>query len=247
VVAFGHTTGEPGAGDGTNCVVYTVVASACISTPTEILPGLWRVEAVHPEWTAEDNDDSEPGWDPKVGWLALEIGGGLLLIDPLVEDWAWLDGRVAAAGGCGGIVRTIHWHQRTVTAASNRYDAEVWARKAPPDLPAESLDQAVADAGPMPGGVIGYWLADGDELALWLPAQKAMVFGDAMIRERDGTLQRCPDSWPDLGHRRPERLRADLQQLVRLQPRHVVVSHGPAVLGDGPAAFERAVTADAGA
>jgi hypothetical protein len=209
------------------------------------LPGLWRSEAIHPEWTEEDNDGSEPGWEPEVGWLALETADGLLLIDPLVEDWSWLDERVAAAGGCAGIVRTIHWHQRSVAAAADSYGARVWARPAPPGVLWASLDQPVADAGLLPSGVIGYWLTNGDELALWLPVQQTLVFGDAMIRDREGTLRRCPDSWVDLGHREPERLRADLHALIHLQPRHVLVSHGPAVLGDGPAAFERAVTSTA--
>ena len=200
------------------------------------------MEAIHPEWTAEDDDGSEPGWEPEVGWLALETADGLLLIDPLVEDWTWLDSRVAAAGGSAGIVRTIHWHQRSVAAAADRYCARVWAREAPPGLVSGALDDPVVNAGPLPGGPIGYWLADGDELALWLPVQQTLVFGDAMIRDRQGTLRRCPDSWVDLGHREPERLRTDLHALNHLQPKHVLVSHGPVVLGDGPAAFENAVT-----
>jgi len=180
-----------------------------------------------------------------VGWLALETGEGLLLIDPLVEDWSWLDGRVEATGGCAGVVRTIHWHERSVAAAVDRYTARVWARPAPAGLDAGPLDEPVANPGRLPGGVIGHWLTAGDELALWLPDQQALVFGDAMIRERDGTLRRCPDTWLDLDHRSPDQLRSDLRALLHLQPRHVVVSHGPVVVGDGPAAFERAVTFDA--
>lgn len=209
------------------------------------MPGLWRSEAIHPEWTEEDNEGPEPGWEPEVGWLALETADGLLLIDPLVEDWSWLDERVAAAAGCAGIVRTIHWHERTVAVAADRYAARVWARPAPPGVLWGSLDQPVADAGLLPGGVIGYWLTNGDELALWLPVQQTLVFGDAMIRDREGTLRRSPDSWVDLGHREPEQLRTDLHTLSHLQPKHLLVSHGSVVLGDGPAAFENAVASTA--
>ena len=222
-----------------------VVASANIETPTEILPGLWRGEAIHPEWTAEEADGSEPGWEPEVGWLALETGDGLVLIDPLVEEWAWLDERVASAGGCLGIVRTIHWHQRSVAEAADRYDARVWARQAPPSLSSGPFDEPVARVGVLPGVGVGYWVGDGDELALWIPSKETVVFGDAMLRDQDGTLRRCPDSWLDVGHREPERLRADLQVLIPLAPKHVVVSHGQVVLDDGPAAFERAVNRDA--
>ena len=157
-----------------------------------------------------------------------------------MEDWAWPDERVMASGGCAGIVRTIHWHERTIAAVCDRYSARVWARRAPPEVPAGSLDEQVANGSPLPGGVVAHWLTDGDEIALWLPEQRVLVFGDAMVRERDGTLRRCPDNWLDHGHRQPERLRSELQALIRLQPAHVVVSHGPVVLGDGPASFERA-------
>lgn len=162
-----------------------------------------------------------------------------------MEDWSWLDERVAAAGGCAGIVRTIHWHQRSAAAAADRYGTRIWARPAPPGVLWGSLDEPVTDTGLLPGGVIGHWLTNGDELALWLPVQQALVFGDAMIRDPEGALRRCPDSWVDVGHREPERLRADLHALIHLQPKHVLVSHGAAVLGEGPTAFERAAAGNA--
>src|SRR6202000_2560148 len=102
-----------------------------------------------------------------------------------------------------GIVRTIHWHERTVAAAASRYGAPVFARTPPPGLSAGTIDRPVADGDVLPGDMIGHWLTNGDELALWLPIQQALVFGDAMLRGDDGTLRRCPDSWLDLGHRSP--------------------------------------------
>ena len=219
-----------------------VVACASISAPTEILAGLWRVEAIHPEWTAEDDDGSEPGWEPEVGWLALETADGLLLIDPLVEDWTGSTTRGSRRG-----IRRDRPHHPLAPAQRRRggrplLRPRVGQRGAARACLGRSLDDPVVNAGPLPGGPIGYWLADGDELALWLPVQQTLVFGDAMIRDRQGTLRRCPDSWVDLGHREPERLRTDLHALNHLQPKHVLVSHGPVVLGDGPAAFENAVT-----
>lgn len=72
-----------------------------------------------------------------------------------------------------------------------------------------------------------------DEIALWLPAQAALAFGDAMLRTAAGDLQRCPASWlqPEGG---PTRLQAVLSGLNRFPVAHVLVSHGPLVLGDGP-------------
>ncbi len=73
-----------------------------------------------------------------------------------------------------------------------------------------------------------------DEIALWLPAQAALLFGDAMLRRATGQLRLCPNSWtqPNGG---PARLRAVLGGLTRFPVEHVLVSHGPLVLGGGRA------------
>jgi glyoxylase-like metal-dependent hydrolase (beta-lactamase superfamily II) len=72
-----------------------------------------------------------------------------------------------------------------------------------------------------------------DEIALWLPAQRALLFGDAMLRRENGELRVCPASWLQPVGGRP-RLTALLQALAALPVEHVLVSHGPLVLGDGP-------------
>ncbi len=74
----------------------------------------------------------------------------------------------------------------------------------------------------------------------WLPGPSALIFGDAMLRAERGELRTCPDSWlqPDGG---PARLRELLGHLTELPVEHVLVSHGPLVLGDGAAALEAAI------
>jgi hypothetical protein len=80
-----------------------------------------------------------------------------------------------------------------------------------------------------------------DEIALWLPRQRALVFGDAMIRTREGRLRMCPESWtqPDGG---PARLRLLLGKLTALPIEHVLVSHGPLMMGDGLASLRDATS-----
>jgi hypothetical protein len=80
-----------------------------------------------------------------------------------------------------------------------------------------------------------------DEIALWLPRQAALVFGDALIRTSAGQLRVCPESWtqPAGG---PARLRRLLAGLTNLPLQHVLVSHGPLVLDDGLVSL-RAATA----
>jgi hypothetical protein len=103
----------------------------------EILPNVWQFEAVHPDW--EEGDD----WDRNVAWWAARRPTGLVLIDPLVSDWNLLDGLVAAAGGCAGIIRTRWWHHRTILEMSVRSWIQARARDAERQ-PADSLTASVA-------------------------------------------------------------------------------------------------------
>jgi glyoxylase-like metal-dependent hydrolase (beta-lactamase superfamily II) len=204
----------------------------------EVLQGLWRFESVHPEWTEEEG--SEEGWEPDVAWWALAGPSGLVLIDPLVFDWPGLDRLVEDRGGCAGIVRTCHWHQRSIAEAAARYGAAVWAEPPAGDTPSHPFDHPVTAGQELIDGLVAHDVERADEIALWLPAQAALLFGDAMLRTGSGELRVCPDSWlqPDGG---PARLRAVLAHLAELPVEHVLVSHGPLVLGDGGASLRAAL------
>jgi hypothetical protein len=83
-------------------------------------------------------------------------------------------------------------------------------------------------------------VARDDEIAVWLAEQCALVVGDVMLRGADGHLRMCPEPWvARIGGY--GRLRPALAPLLDLQPEHVLVSHGPLVLGDAPGALARAV------
>ena len=209
------------------------------TTVGEVLSGVWRFEALHPEWTEEEG--GEDGWDPTVAWWAVSSPRGLLLVDPLVVEWPELDALVEQHGGCAGVLRTIHFHQRSVAEAAARYGAPVWAKPPPPvDRAWPPFDRALRD-GEEVDGLRAFDVERADELALWLPAQSALVFGDAMLRRPSGELRVCPESWlqPEGG---PARLRALLAQLANLPVEHVLVAHGPLVLGDGAAALRAAIS-----
>ncbi|MGA9859582.1 MAG: hypothetical protein WBQ18_17085 [Solirubrobacteraceae bacterium] len=205
----------------------------------QALDGLWRFEAQHPDWT--EDEGGEDGWEPSVAWWAIATPVGLVLVDPLVTDWNALDGLVNAHGGCAGIVRTCHWHQRSITEAARRYGAEVWAKRPPTqDDRWHPFDHGVASGQEAVGGLVAFDVERADELALWVPAHAALIFGDAMLRRADGEPHRCPDSWTQ-----PEggitRLREVLGSLAQLPVRHVLVSHGPLVLSDAAVALRAAV------
>jgi len=209
-----------------------------VTASPEALSGLWRFEAVHPEWT--EDEGGEDGWEPVVAWWAIDTSRGLLLVDPLVLDWDELDRLVDEHGGCAGIVRTVHWHQRTIAEAAERYGAAVWARSEPTGAADRPLDLVLADGDELWDGIQAFSMERADEIALWVPSLSALLFGDAMLRRDTGELRVCPDSWtqPDGG---PARLRAVLGELARLPVKHVLVAHGPLVLRDGLESLQAAV------
>jgi hypothetical protein len=206
----------------------------------EVLPGLWRFEAEHPDWT--EDEGGEEGWDQIVAWWAVRTSRGLLLVDPLVVDWAQLDALARQGGGCAGVVRTIHWHERSVAAAAARYDARVWAGLPQDGNALRPYDIALGDGKSLPDGIEAFALERADEVALWLPEQAALVFGDATLRRGDtGELYMCPDSWSQPPGGRA-RLRELLAELTRLPVEHVLVAHGPLVLGDGLRSLRLAIS-----
>lgn len=212
-----------------------------MASPTgEVLGGLWRFEAAHPEWTEEEGGDE--GWDQVVAWWAASTAQGLLLIDPLLSDWDGLDRLIGERGACAGIVRTIHWHQRSVTEAAYRYDAPVYARRPPTGATASPPDRALEDGESFCDGIEAYSTERADEIALWLPGQSALLFGDAMLRRDTGELRVCPESW-EQPHGGPARLRALLGGFGRFPVEQVLVSHGPLVLGSGLESLRAATAA----
>jgi hypothetical protein len=93
----------------------------------ELQRGLWWWEAVHPEWTAED-DAAGRDWGPEVSCYAVDDGEKLLLIDPTTPPAPILD---LAADRETVIVLTNPWHERDARSVSERLGAPVFAP--PPD------------------------------------------------------------------------------------------------------------------
>jgi hypothetical protein len=119
------------------------------------------------------------------------------------------------------------------------YDAGVWAKPPPGGVASQPFDHVLADGQFLFDRLQAHDTERGDEIALWLPVQAALLFGDAMLRSDAGDLYKCPDSWqqPEGG---PARLRAVLGNLAELPVEHVLVAHGPLVLGDGLASLRAA-------
>jgi hypothetical protein len=195
----------------------------------DVAPGLWL-------WRLE-----YPGWHPGVGWprvvtsTCVESGGQVALLDPLAppEDardfWARLDARPPTL-----VVVLKPDHVRDVDLFVRRYGARAfgpwlfWRN----DIPETELEP-VQPGDELPGGLVA--LHDGrgrGETPLWLPAQRALVFADALTAP-EGELLVWSTPWHE------ERVLPALRAMLELPFELVIVSHGDPV--HGRAAFERAL------
>jgi thiosulfate/3-mercaptopyruvate sulfurtransferase len=206
-----------------------------MSELTKILPGIWFWEAPHPDWKTGDS------WEQTVRSWALHSDDGIVLVDPLVRDdldpdgaWAELDGLAADHGPIKAVIRMLHYHHRSTALASARYDVPIYARPLPHDeLPVHPFDIPTHDRHALLGGLVAHNVQRDDELVLWVPQARALLFADVGQR-RHGRFDLCPEWWVDS----PDRwsvLRGQLSDLARdLTPEHLLVCHGEHRLGDGP-------------
>jgi hypothetical protein len=203
----------------------------------EVETGLWRWTALHPDWTSDQD------WGPEVGCVYAETADAVVLFDPLVppgdEDrfWQALDRDVERVGQPVHALLTVHWHHRSANAVRERYGAEIWAHESVlHDEPREiEPTRTFAFGETLPGGVVAHDAVCFLEAVFWLPAYRALVFGD-IVSSPAGSLTLCPESWLGEGAGHVE-LRAALWPLLELPVRHVLVSHGEPVLGDGHTAL----------
>ena len=201
-----------------------------------LAPGLWRWTALHPDWTPDEE------WPQEVGCVYVETAGSVVLIDPLVPGepaaretfLEHLDADVARNGKPVSILLTVEWHERSAGELAGRYGAEVWAGE-----PSGPVTSPFAPGDVLPGGLIGIDAQGAKETMYWLPEQRALVPGDAILGNGDRGLRICPESWLD------DLTRADLKLalagLLDLPVELVLVSHGEPVLEDGLTALASAL------
>jgi hypothetical protein len=194
----------------------------------EIVPGLFRWTAPHPDWNAHAVPGSAGSWDQHVGSVLYELPDTVVLIDPLLpsedrsEFLRWLDDRIGARPV--SILTTIRWHRRDREELAERYE---------PNTP--GAWNAV------PPGVTPRPLRGAGETMYWLPAVATLVPGDRLIGVPGGGLQLCPESWLSAVHVNRAGLAELLRPLVDLPIERILVSHGEPVLSDGGAALVRAI------
>jgi hypothetical protein len=196
--------------------------------PSEIVPGLFRWTAPHPDWDPQAAPGSSGDWPEDVGSVLYETSDTVVLIDPLLpaEDRGaflrWLDALIGARPV--SILTTIRWHRRDREELAKRYEANT-----------SRAWNAV------PPGVTPRPLRGAAETMFWLPAVASLVAGDRLIGAANGGLQVCPQSWLSRVHVNRSGLIELLRPLLELPIERVLVSHGEPVLHDGNAALVRAI------
>jgi glyoxylase-like metal-dependent hydrolase (beta-lactamase superfamily II) len=191
----------------------------------EIATGLWCWSAPHPEWKPEDVEGGQ-GWEQVVTSYALAADGGLVLFDPLVDDWTALDGLVEDHSA-PAILVTILWHARSSREIFERYDGtELWAH----EPAAEWVDERtrvtntfnVGDE--LPGGVEAVPMRRIEEIAFWLPSHNSVVVGDTILRHGERAAL-CPPTWV----RKDESFepaREAVRELMERKPERLLLTHG---------------------
>lgn len=191
-----------------------------------IATSLWRWTTRHPEWTPEED------WPADVGCVYLETADAVVLFDPLIPADApererfltALDRDVERHPHPVVLLRTVHWHQRSIDELADRYGATLWT----------------PDAGRLPAGIEAIDAERADETLFFLRDHGALVAGDVLLGDGAGGVRVCPDSWlpKDVS---PREFRERLRPLLELPLERILVSHGEPVLTDGRDALARAL------
>ena len=196
----------------------------------DVVPGLWIWRAPHPGWKPGDD------WEPIVTSTFVESGGEKLLLDPLAppadatDVWKRLDEHPPTIA-----VVLMPDHVRDIDKFVRRYGSRAFGPMFffRDDVPKTVLTPIRPDS-VLPGGLVALYDGRGrNETPLWLPEQKALVFGDALT-ERGGELR----VWDSPSHEK--RVVPALRELLDLPFERVIISHGEPV--HSRAAYERALS-----
>jgi hypothetical protein len=183
----------------------------------EIRPGLKRWAGPHPEFDPAEGDLDDSYTD--VASALFHAEDAIVFVDPLIPDelWTELDAEVKESGKPVIVLTTIYFHERNRDDVVRRYGGRVGGDVA---------------------GVRAFSAERADEVAYWLEAPRAVVFGDAVLGDNAGGLRITPWARNAEGL---ERTRQALLPLLDLPVEVVLPAHGNAVLSNGRDALARAL------
>lgn len=209
-----------------------------------------RWTARHPEWHPEYE------WAREIACFAVEAGDTLVLVDPQAPAdaerfWAELDALVETSGaGRIAVLITIHYHVRSATDVYRRYrdrlDVSVLAHPSVRERLGSGVPMTAIEPGePLPAGAQAFAIGSPrrSETPILLPNARALAFGDAVVGV-DGELRVWQLSGMSTSREWYEgRFLPTLRPLLDLDFEHVLVTHGPPVIGDGRERLRRGLDA----
>jgi hypothetical protein len=209
----------------------------------ELAPGIYRWTAPHPEWRPKSEE---------VESYALVAGEALLLVDPLLPAdaderhsplLAALELLVAAAARVELLV-TVPYHTRSAETLYQRYAPErptrIWGhalvrKRLRPETPLEVVPTGAAGtAAPVAGGAAEAYTIGRprrSEHPVYVPGLRTAVFGDAVVGAQGGLRFWYLSSTNAAWYR--DVFAPTLAPLAERPLEHVLVTHGPPVIGDG--------------
>lgn len=190
----------------------------------EVATGVWRWLAFHPEWKQE------------VASVAIESGGRLVLIDPLLPAGA--DGEAAlrrlAAGREDGqpvdIVLTVFYHERSAGAIADAVPGTtLWVVHEGVEKVESAVTNPFRPGDALPGGFAALATARIDEVVLWDASSRSLFVGDVLLGRGPEGIELCPESWlPDgIG---TDDLVGSLMPLLDLPIARILPGHGEPLL-----------------
>ena len=196
---------------------------------TDIVPGLWIWRFPHPDWSPPDDGDR------RVTSTCVATGGEVIVLDPLAppadaaEIWARLDTQPPTSAM---VIKPDH--VRSICAFVERYRCHAYGPEVfqLDDLPTCEIEPMwYGDI--LPGGLVP--LYDGrsrNEMPIWLPEHRTIVFADAFTA-LGGELQVWGTPWHE------QAVLPALRAFLDLPFERVIVSHGEPI--HDRAEFERAL------
>jgi hypothetical protein len=202
----------------------------------EVLPGIFHWTAIHPRIHFE------------VSSYWLEDGG--VLVDPLITSDAELEWFAGRATPPAAIVLSNRHHYRESARFMERFAPAVYCSRA--GLHEFTHGEPVTGFDPgdsLPGGIVACEVGGlcPDEMALYLPAKRAIAFADGVVRGgpegQTGSLGFVPDMlMDDPPQTKQHLLDAFARLLADLDFEHLLLAHGGPVTGDGRAQLQEFVS-----
>lgn len=192
----------------------------------EVIPGVVHWTSMHPKIHTLVSSY----------WL---VGEGVL-IDPLVPGQG-LDGFHEAAVAPSAVLLSNRHHYRDSGVLAERFGCKIYCNRAGlHDFVHGEQVQGFDIGDVLPGGAVAYEVGAlcPDDTALYLPAARAVVFADAVVRggphRAEGPLGFVPDSLMDDPEATKRGILRSCQRLLgELEFDSVLLAHGGPVVGDG--------------